>query len=182
MGSSARMVALCSVLKKNQEWKRSYSTFGFSHIIMRQTCNFYSLLHALMFSWRNIYKGKLLILRGVRKFCRFFGTTTLYASPKKWRQKKYHFYSIEQLMRSLYGVSSTHLASHCYSLSPFKSFRGIGFHRCRQKELSSQILSLFNNWLWKAYNFVFIDSFMKHFKMPTVLLMGQPSGVKSWSS
>ena len=143
MGSSARMVALCSVLKKNQEWKRSYSTFGFSHIIMRQTCNFYSLLHALMFSWRNIYKGKLLlILRGVRKFCRFFGTTTLYASPKKWRQKKYHFYSIEQLMGSLYGVSSTHLASHCYSLSPFKSFRGIGFHRCRQKELSSQILSL----------------------------------------
>ena len=118
MGSSARMVALCSVLKKNQEWKRSYSTFGFSHIIMRQTCNFYSLLHALMFSWRNIYKGKLLLLlRGFRKFCRFLERQHCTPHPKNDGRKKYHFYSIEQLMRSLYGVSFTHLASHCYSLT-----------------------------------------------------------------
>ena len=83
MGSSARMVALCSVLKKNQEWKRSYSTFGFSHIIMRQTCNFYSLLHALMFSWRNIYKGKLLLLlRGFRKFCSFLERQHCTPHPK----------------------------------------------------------------------------------------------------
>ena len=110
---------------------------------MRQTCNFYSLLHALMFSWRNIYKGKLLLLlRGFRKFCRFLERQHCTPHPKNDGRKKYHFYSIEQLMRSLYGVSSTHLASHCYSLSPFKSSRGIGFHRCRQKELSSQILSL----------------------------------------
>ena len=83
MGSSARMVALCSVLKKNQEWKRSYSTFGFSHIIMRQTCNFYSLLHALMFSWRNMYKGKLLLLlRGFRKFCSFLERQHCTPHPK----------------------------------------------------------------------------------------------------